>query len=141
MWNAIAANPDTVLTIVTALLGLLGLGRWRQSVRNSTAGEVDRWASVAAGGVVLAIRSGLFATHEAALASFLAHFRKLAAAAGVNVTPDHEQRAIAIAQEQLVSAGQRALVDQAAKLKTTLDHFAASMAKLQETAHGTPDDQ
>ncbi len=108
----IKANPDAILGIVSAALGWLG---WRKK-RESTAAEVDKWASTAAGVITLAIRSGLFKDHEQAIDDFLRIFHQLATVAGVKITPAHEKRALAIATRAVTATGQVVLLSEAKNL-------------------------
>ena len=130
MWNAITANPDAVLLIVTSLLGIFGADRWRKAVRASTAAEVDRWANVAAAGIVLAIKTGIFKSNQDALATALERFQVLARAAGVNVKPEHLATATATIHRAVVAAGQDALGHQLAQLHGVAEHAMESLAKL-----------
>lgn len=102
--DIIRDNPDAVVTGVTTLLGWLGIDRWRKGRRAATTAEVDRWAATAVGVITVAIKHGVFKDDEAAVTAFLARFKKLAAAAGVDIKPEHEARALLIAQEKIAQA-------------------------------------
>lgn len=96
-------NPDAVVTGVSTVLGWLGVSAWRKK-RAATAAEVDRWAAVAVAVIVVAIKNGVFNDNEAAVNAYLERFRKLAKAAGVEIKPEHEARALLIAQEKIAQA-------------------------------------
>jgi hypothetical protein len=102
--DVILTNPDPIIGGLTALLSAIGVSRWRKTTRAATVAEVDRWATVAVAVVVAAVKNGVFNDNAAAVSSFLTRFRKLAAAAGVVIKPEHEARAVLIAQEKLAEA-------------------------------------
>ncbi len=130
IWSIIASNPEEVTTAVTAILGFFGVKKWRSVVRDSTAAEVDKWASTAAGVVVLAIKTGRFNDHEQALDEALRHFQGYAAAMGVQVKPEHQHRALANINRILMRVGQEMVVEQARQLKLVVDAAMSRMEKL-----------
>lgn len=129
IWKFISANPDLIVGFVSAAAGWFGVDRWRTKAREATALEIDRWASTAAGIVTLAIRSGLLRDNALAVEQFLEHFRKLATAAGVRVTPEHEAKALGIATKAIVAAGQLAVEAEAIKLGAVAAAALARMSK------------
>ena len=133
IWQWIASNPDDAMSILIAILGLFGVRRWRSAARESTVSEVDRWAATAASAIVVGIKAGQISKSDPMvdlLDAFMRRFRMLALAANVRVSPAHEARALAIAHETLVEAGQKMLIDQAAVLKAAVDEAAERLAKL-----------
>lgn len=128
IWQ-ILSNPETAAPLFTAIAGWLGWSGWRKK-RAATAAEVDRWASTAAGVVLLGIKVGAFGDDEAVAVAVLDKFTKFATAAGVEIKPEHEMRALLIAQEAVAKAGQAAVIVEAAKLQTAGAALAAKMDKL-----------
>lgn len=128
IWQFLS-NPETAAPLFTIVAGWLGWDGWRKK-RAATAVEVDRWASTAVGITLLGIKLGLFGDDEAAVVATLDKFKALAAAAGVQIKPEHEVRALLIAQEAVAKAGQLALLAEAAKLQTAGAALAAKMDKL-----------
>lgn len=133
--DAIAKNPDAAIALLGLVAGWLGLDRARKK-RAAAMAEVDRWASTAAAAVALAIRAGLLGTHEAAVASALQRFRQLAAIAGVEVSVEHEARAIAVMHEVLVAAGVGAMDHELGKLAGAADALLAESAGLDRVLAG-----
>jgi len=121
-------NPDAVVTGVTTILGWLGVSAWRKK-RAATAAEVDRWAATAVGVVTVAIKHGVFKDDEAAVTAFLARFKKLATAAGVDIKPEHEARALLIAQEKIAEVIAQVTEIEAARLMTASEQLLADLDK------------
>lgn len=127
--DIIRDNPDAVVTGVTTLLGWLGIDRWRKGRRAATTAEVDRWAATAVGVITVAIKHGVFKDDEAAVTAFLARFKKLAAAAGVDIKPEHEARALLIAQEKIAEVIAQVTEVEAARLMTASEQLLADLDK------------
>ena len=126
--HAILSHPDDAIAVAGFLAGLIGVNRWR-AAHAATASQIDRWTQIAAAGVVLAIRAGLFGAHDDAAAAFVGRLRQLARVSGFALTPDQELRAVAEAHGALVRAGADKLDLELAKLgaaaQAMLDHLAA----------------
>ena len=130
LWSVIVADHDAILAIAAGLAGLLGVDRWRTKAKAATAQQVDRLATTVAAGVVLAIRSGAFRSHETAMAEALGKLRTLAVTAGVAIGPLDEARAVATFHKMFVAAGQLALVAEAEKLHRLAEASIAHLAAL-----------
>jgi hypothetical protein len=130
IFDVILANPDAATAAVTAVLGFFGGSRWRKNAREAPLAEVDRWASSAAGAIETAIALGVFADHDEAVIAYLKRFKTLAAAAGVVIKPEHEARALLIAQESITKAGQLAVEAQAVRLHAAAEALVANLARL-----------
>jgi hypothetical protein len=128
LWQFLS-NPETAAPLITILTGLLGLDAWRKK-RASTAAEIDRWASTAAGAVVMTIRLGLFKDDEDAVTDFLKRFKQLATIAGVEVDPKHEIRALLIGKEAVTKAGTASMQIELNKLKGAADAMVLNMERL-----------
>lgn len=113
------ASPDGV-TLIGLVLGALGLKR-QAAKRAATNAEIDRWASTAFGAVALAIKAGVITDDTRAVSVGLEKLRTIAAAAGVEVSAEHEARALAIGHEAIVAAGQAALGDALKQLERAAD--------------------
>jgi len=133
----VASNPELTMELLTLVGGAFGLNRWRKK-RASTAAEIDRWASAAAQGVMLGIRLGLFPGREEAIADFLRRLNDLAGAFGIQVSVDHEARALAVFQEQLVKAGQFVLTAELRNLHDAADHALKRLTVLKAKAQALP---
>lgn len=111
------ANPDAVLAFIGAIGSLVGAGKVRRGRELAAKAEaaIDRWAYAAAEAIVkVAEATG---DHDAgSLATKgLAFFRKMARAAGVEVTDAQEARARAVIVEALNRLGER--LDPAARAR------------------------
>lgn len=133
--DAIAKNPDAFITLLGIVGGWFGLDRVRKK-RAAAAAEVDRWASTAAAAVALAIRAGMFGTHDEAASAALLRFRQLATAVGVEVSAEHEARAIAVMHEVLVAAGKGAMEHDLGKLAGAADALLAESVRLDRVLAG-----
>lgn len=127
--DILRSDPDTVVAAATGIMSWLGFSGWRKK-RAATAAEVDRWAAVAIGVVVAAIKSGVFNDNTAAVNAFLKRFRGLAAAAGVEVTNAREQRAMLIAQEAITAAVNIVAAADAARLSAVSEALFADMERM-----------
>jgi hypothetical protein len=130
IWNLITTNPDAAFGVITTVLGLFGLDRWRRHVRASTLAEVDEWTNVAIGGVAILIEAGALRSHAEAVDRFLSRLRQLAGAVGVTITPDHEARALAKAHAALVKLGQTKLAHELEKLRGPIEALLDTIAKI-----------
>lgn len=130
IWQVLS-NPETAAPIFTIVAGWLGLSTWYKK-RAATAAEVDRWASTAVGIVLLGVKAGAFGDDEQVVVAVLDRFKSIATAAGVEIKPEHEVRALLIAQEAVAKYGQVALGIELASLKRAADAMVANMKRLQE---------
>ena len=130
IWNAIASNPDALIGVLSLLGGIFGVKRWRKATAASTVAQIDEWTEAAIGGVALLIDTGMLQDHESAVAEFLRRLRALAEAAGIEVRPDHEARALAKAHAALVRLGQTRLGQEAQRLAKVANEALAAMQKL-----------
>lgn len=130
VWDFIQGNPDLVISAVAAIAGLFGWHEAKQARRASTQAESDRWAGVAAAAIVVQARGGILRDDDAALAAFQSRYLAMAAAAGVDVLPEHLSRALAIGHEVLSAAGQLMMAAEATKLSAVASQFEAAMKKL-----------
>lgn len=128
--SLLADRPQDVITVISFLGGLLGLHKYNKK-RQAVAAEVSRWASTAAALVVGAIQHGLITDDDEAIRRGLARFKALASAAGVNITPEHEARAVSVIAEAATAAAQTALKDTAQQLFKAAD---AAVKRLEATA-------
>lgn len=113
------ATPDGV-TIATLIAGLFGQHFVRKR-RASTRAEIDRWASTAAALVVLGIKRGTFTHEDQAVRAGLEKFVLLAKAAGVDVSPEHEDAALQAITDATIVASQTALTTSLHMLGATAD--------------------
>jgi hypothetical protein len=118
--SLLADRPQDVVTVISFIGGLLGLRRHAKK-RQAIAAEVSRWASTAAALVVGAIQHGLITDDDEAIRRGLARFKALASAAGVEITPAHEAKAVSMIAEAATAAAQVALKDAAQQLYRAAD--------------------
>lgn len=122
-------DPNVLVPLITIIGGWFGFDTWRKR-RAATAAEVDRWASTAAGIVLMGVKLGAFKSDEDVVIDILDRFKKIAAAAGVEISTKHEARALTIAQEAVAAAGAAALGAELARLKGAADAMIKNMERL-----------
>lgn len=111
----ILANPDAVAAFVTLLGSVIGVKRV-QRARELAEVQVERWANAAAEAIVKVAEATGDHDAEALANKGLQFFRKMAAGAGVKLTPEHEARAHAILIEALNRLGERLQPEAKARL-------------------------
>jgi hypothetical protein len=124
------SNPEIVADGIGAILAIFGVKAWRTKAKASTVAVVDRWASTAAGTIVLLVRSGLIDDHAEAVERFLSILRQLARAAGIEIRVEHEHRALGHLHTVLAAVGPDLVADELRKVAGLAKAAGERMARL-----------
>ena len=116
----VISHPDDVITVVGLIAALFGLNKVVKK-RAALKSEIDRWASTAAGFVVMLVKQGAITDHDGAIDRGLERFHTLANSFGVEVSPEHEVRALSVINDAVTAAGVAAMGEALADLSKAAD--------------------
>lgn len=126
------ATPDG-LALLSAIGAWIG-HRFFAKKKESELARVEKWASTAAGLVVMAVRSGAVTGSTAELVErALVIFRATAASAGVTVSQEHEAKALRALHRAIEAAGRTALSTELDRLREAADGVLARMARSRDS--------